>query len=240
MLLPAGLQITFLGHASFKIQSPEGKIIYIDAWLRENPVCPENLKFVSEADVFLVTHGHGDHLDPDLTDISARTGARIVAPAAVNQYLRTKGADKLEMINNGGMIEVEGIKVTMTNAFHAANINTPEGPAYPHASSGYVVELPSGFRIYHAGDTGLFGDMQLIGDIYHPDVAMLPIGDRATMGPLQASYAARMVHPKVVIPIHYGTFPMLTGTAEEFIDLLSTSPEIEVKPMKPGEVWSQT
>jgi L-ascorbate metabolism protein UlaG (beta-lactamase superfamily) len=238
MQLPEGLEITFLGHASFRIGTTTGKIIYMDAWLKDNPACPETLKTVERADLFLVTHGHTDHLDPELPEILKRTGAKLVAPAAVQQFLRKAGVEKIEMINVGGTIDVDGLKITATQAFHASNINTPEGPAYPHEPFGFVVEVAPGFRIYHAGDTGLFGDMALIGELYHPDVAMLPIGDRATMGPLQASYAARMLDCRVAIPIHFGTFPMLTGTAEEFTSLLADNEEIEVKVMKPGETWS--
>ena len=237
MQLPAGLEITFIGHSSFRLRTPEDKIVYIDAWLRENPVAPEELKFVDRADVFLVTHGHGDHLDPDLADIAKRTGAKVVAPHPVGAYLRSKGFDGLEMLQNGGTINVGGVKVTMTQAFHASQINTPEGPAFPHAAVGYVVEVAPGFRVYHAGDTGIFTDMQLIGDIYHPQVSMLPIGDRATMGPLQAFHAMRMLQSPVVIPIHHSTFPMLTGTPQEFRELIKGLPGTEVREMAAGETW---
>lgn len=237
MELPHGLEITFIGHASFRVKTPAGKIVYIDAWLQQNPAAPDELKQVDEADLFLVTHGHGDHLDADLIEIAKRTGARVVAPAAVSQYLRKQGFDQLEMVQNGGTIDVAGIKITMTQAYHAAHINTPEGPAHPHETVGFVAEVAPGFRIYHAGDTGIFGDMQLIGDIYHPQISMIPIGDRATMGPLQASHAIRMLQSPVIIPFHYGTFPMLSGTPEELQELIKNQPEVELKAMKPGEVW---
>lgn len=141
------------------------------------------------------------------------------------------------MLQNGGTIETAGVKVTMTQAYHAAHINTPEGPAYPHETVGYIVEVAPGFRIYHAGDTGIFSGMQLIGDIYHPQISMLPIGDRATMGPLQASHAIRMLQSPVLIPYHYGTFPMLSGTPQELQELLKDQPGVELKVMKPGESW---
>lgn len=236
MQLPNGLEITFIGHASFRVTTPQNKIVYIDAWLNQNPVAPDELKNVERADLFLVTHGHGDHLDADLIDVAQRTGAKVIAPAAVNQYLKSKGFDQLEFLQNGGATEVAGVKVTMTQAYHASHINTPEGPAFPHECVGYVVEVAPGFRIYHAGDTGIFGDMRLIGDIYHPQVSMIPIGDRATMGPLQASHALRMLQSPVCIPYHYGTFPFLTGTAEELADLVKNDP-VEVRAMKPGDSW---
>lgn len=235
MELPRGLEITFVGHASFRITTPEGKIIFIDAWLKDNPAAPEHLKTIDKADVFLITHGHRDHLDSDLPEIVKRTGATVVTSQPVQQYLKSQGVEKFEMLQYGGTIEVAGVKVTMTNGYHFSNVLTPEGPVYPHQSVGFIVETSGGFRIYHAGDTGLFGDMKLIGELYHPDIAMLPIGDRATMGPFQASYAARFLQTKCVIPIHYGTFPMLTGTAEEFQNLLSDTPEIQVRVMQPGE-----
>lgn len=238
MELPRGLEITFIGHASFRIKTPEHKVIFLDAWLRDNPAAPENLKTIERADVFLITHGHRDHLDSELPEIVKRTGATVVTSQPVQQYLQTKGVEKFEMLQYGGTIEVAGVKVTMTSGFHFSNVNTPEGPAYPHQSVGFVIEVSSGFRIYHAGDTGLFGDMKLIGELYHPDISMLPIGDRAIMGPLQASYAARFLDTKCVVPIHYGTFPMLTGTAEEFQRLLEDAPQIKVRVMKPGESLS--
>jgi L-ascorbate metabolism protein UlaG (beta-lactamase superfamily) len=236
MELPKGLEITFIGHASFRVVTPEQKIIYIDAWLGQNPVAPEELKSVEKADLFVVTHGHGDHLDSDLIEIANRTGAKVVAPSAIVQYLKSKGFDKVEFMQNGGTIEVAGVKITMTQAYHAAHINTPEGPMYPHATVGYVIEFTPGFRVYFAGDTGIFGDMKLIGDMYHPQISALPIGDRATMGPLQASHAVRMLQSPVVIPFHFGTFPMLTGTPEELAELLKGDP-VELKVMKPGDTW---
>jgi len=236
MDLPKGLTITFLGHASFRLDTPEGKIIYVDAWLDQNPVCPEEMKKIEKADLFLVTHGHGDHLDNDLVEIATRTKARVIAPAAVNQYLKAQGLDQMDFLQNGGTTESAGVKVTMTQAYHASHVNTPGGPAYPHAAVGYVVEVAPDFRIYFAGDTGIFGDMKLIGDIYHPQISVLPIGDRATMGPLQASHAARMLQSPVVIPFHYGTFPFLTGTAEQLKELVKDD-KIWVRDMKAGESW---
>lgn len=236
MNLPKGLEITFIGHASFRVVTPAKKIIYIDAWLNKNPVAPEELKVVDKADLFLVTHGHGDHLDADLIEIAQRTGARVIAPAAVCQYLRSKNFDQIEFLQNGGTTEATGVKVTMTQAYHAAHVNTPEGPMHPHESVGYVVEVAPDFRIYFAGDTGIFGDMRLIGDIYHPQISVIPIGDRATMGPLQASHAARMLQSPVIIPFHFGTFPFLTGTAEELKALVANDP-FEIKVMKAGETW---
>jgi L-ascorbate metabolism protein UlaG (beta-lactamase superfamily) len=237
MQLPKGLKITFIGHASFLLETPAGTHVYLDAWLRKNPVAPEEMKNVDKADLFLVTHGHGDHLDADLVEIATRTGAKVVAPAPVTQYLRTKGFEDTEMLQYGGTIEVAGVKVTMTPAVHAATVNTEQGPVFPHATVGYVLEVAPDFRLYHAGDTGIFGDMKLIGDIYHPQISMLPIGDRATMGPLQASHAVRMLNSPVVIPIHYGTFPMLTGNPDELKRLTADRPDIEIKVMAPGEAW---
>lgn len=236
MELPKGLEITFIGHASFRVVTPAGKIVYIDAWLDQNPVAPEDLKKVEKADLFLVTHGHGDHLDSNLVEIAAKTKAKVVAPAAVNMYLKSQGVENLEFLQNGGTVDLDGIKVTMTQAFHPAHINTPEGPAHPHETVGFVVEVAPGFRIFHAGDTGIFSDMKLIGDIYHPQISMLPIGDRATMGPLQASHAIRMLQSPVVIPFHYGTFPFFTGTPEALQELIQNDP-VELKVMKPGETW---
>jgi L-ascorbate metabolism protein UlaG (beta-lactamase superfamily) len=239
LTLPAGLRLTFLGHASFKIVTEGGKIVFFDPWLTGNPVLPENEKRQDKGDLVLVTHGHGDHLDQNLSGMLERTGAHVVGPPEVIQFLTGRNVKKTLFINKGGTIAFEGLKITMTHALHGSNIQMPDGTrGYTHEASGLILTTESGYKIYHAGDTGIFSEMELIGEIYKPDLVMLPIGDRATMGPLEASYAVRLLAAKQVIPIHYGTFPMLTGTAEDFVAELKNRglKDVAVAPMTPGEM----
>jgi L-ascorbate metabolism protein UlaG (beta-lactamase superfamily) len=242
MQFPKGLQITFLGHASFHIVTPGGKVVLIDPWLRENPACPPALRQQDRADLILITHGHGDHLDEELIPLAQTTGATVVAPSAIHRFLAQRGLATLEAMGMGGTLAVHGLKVTMTQAFHSAHISylaSEADPApFPHDTVGYVLRTEDDFAIYHAGDTAVFGDMRLIGELYRPAVALLPIGDRFTMGPTEAAYAARLLGAPCVIPMHYGTFPFLTGTPEAFQAAARDIPGLTVRVMQPGEVVS--
>ncbi len=237
--LPKGLSITFLGQSGFKIITEGGKTVFFDPWFTGNPVLPESEKVQDKADLVLVTHGHGDHLDSNIPEFLEKTGATISAPSDVLAYLVTKGVKNTAFVNKGGTISVGDLKVTMTHALHFSSIRLEDGTnGYPHEASGLILTTESGYKIYHAGDTGIFSEMELIGEIYKPNLAMLPIGDRATMGPLEASYAVAKLGVKYIIPIHYGTFPMMTGTAEAFIDELAKrglGDVTVVRPMAPGE-----
>jgi L-ascorbate metabolism protein UlaG (beta-lactamase superfamily) len=225
--------LTYLGHASFSLLTPEGKILYLDAWLRENPFCPEGLKTVVKADALLVTHGHGDHLDSDLSEIATRTGAKVVAPIGVRLAMEEKGFDAFEMLNTGGTVRVAGVDVTMTLAHHFSHVSSAGKGAYPHEPCGYILRAEDMPTIYFAGDTGVFADMKLIGDMYRPEVAILPIGGRFTMGPYEAAWAASLLGSKTLIPMHFGSFPFLTGTVEEFESFLKAPALVRV--MRPGE-----
>jgi L-ascorbate metabolism protein UlaG (beta-lactamase superfamily) len=210
-------QIQFLGHATFKVITPEGKIIIIDPWLIDNPFIPEHCKQQDKIDLMLITHGHDDHLDVQITSIIEKTKPTIVANPICRWYLLEKGIDNklFEPMNIGGTISSKDVKITMVNALHLAHINEVEDKAiFPHSTVGFIIELSDGIKIYFAGDTGIFSDMLLIGDIYKPTIAVLPIGDRYTMGPLEASHAIKLLNVKQVIPFHYGTYPSLTGTPE--------------------------
>lgn len=236
MQLPRGLSITYLGHSSFKVVTPGGKTVLIDPWLEGNPSCPAEHKKQSKADVILVTHGHFDHMSPELPELAKATGATIVAQPEICWPLEKKGLTAFEWINKGGTIAVQGLKVTMTNAFHSSGIRAEDGSAvYGGEAAGFILETEDGFRIYHAGDTCVFGDMKLIGDLYNPQVAMLPIGDRFTMGPYEAAHAIRLLGVKRVIPIHYATFPLLTGTPEALKQAAKDVVGLEIWAMKPGE-----
>jgi L-ascorbate metabolism protein UlaG (beta-lactamase superfamily) len=187
-------KITFLGHASFKLETTDGKIVYVDPWLKDNPLCPPELKNITAADLILVTHGHGDHLDEDLPIIVKRTAATVVAQAQVRMYLASQGVEDLGAMNKGGSMMVRDFKVTMTLAYHSAHIsNAEDTTGYTHEAIGYVLHTPDDLRVYFAGDTALFGDMGLIGALYKPHIAVLPIGDRVTMGPMEAAHAIRLL-----------------------------------------------
>ncbi|HEX2622753.1 MAG TPA: metal-dependent hydrolase [Phototrophicaceae bacterium] len=228
--------ITALGHASFKVVTPDGKVILVDPWINGNPVFPEALKDDLKANLILITHGHGDHMDVEWLKASAMdTNIRIAAQAQVRTYLTTLGFKNFEGINTGGTIDVQGLKISMTLAYHSSQINLPDGTTgYTHEAIGYVLTT-SDTSIYFAGDTALFGDMQLIKEIYHPKIAVLPIGDRVTMGPREAAYATKLLGVSHVIPMHYGTFPFLTGTAEMLVDAVKDQPNVKIHALKAGE-----
>jgi L-ascorbate metabolism protein UlaG (beta-lactamase superfamily) len=234
---PEGLQILYLGHSSFKITTGSGKVILIDPWLKQNPVCPEEHKHQEQADLILISHGHDDHLDKDLPQLAKKTGAVVIAPSEVLHFLEQRGVSKTESMNKGGSQTVHGQRVTMTHAFHHACVWQEDGTVgYFHESAGYVLETEEKFRIYFAGDTGLFGDMQLIGKLYQPNIAILPIGDRYTMGPVEAAYAVQLLGTSYVIPMHFGTFPILTGTPEAFREATTGILDLTIRVMQPGEV----
>jgi L-ascorbate metabolism protein UlaG (beta-lactamase superfamily) len=225
--------LTYLGHASFSLETPQGSKFYLDAWLRENPFCPEGLKTVDRATAFLVTHGHGDHLDGDLVSIAGRLGAPVVASGAIRSYLEQAGFNCFEFVNFGGTVRVADVDITMTLAFHDSNVSAAGKGAFPHAPCGFVLRGEAIPTIYFAGDTAIFKDMELIGELYQPSVALLPIGGRATMGPYEAAKAAQMLGVTTVVPKHYGTFPFLPGKLEDFEACLPST--IKVRAMAAGE-----
>lgn len=218
------LSITFLGHSGFSLSDGTSTLL-VDPFLTGNPVAvnePDSLGCTHIA----LTHGHSDHLG-DTVPIAKRTGARVFAAFEICNFLGERGLTALEPGNPGGTIPTEFGSVTFTQAFHSSSY---EG-RYMGMPGGLVIEM-GGVSFYHAGDTGIFSDMALIGEIYSPLVAALPIGDRFTMGPVLASRAAEMIKPRYAIPIHYKTFPPLVQSAEGF------SPTgVEVRVMEPGDVW---
>jgi L-ascorbate metabolism protein UlaG (beta-lactamase superfamily) len=224
----ANVSITWLGHASFRLDSPGGKRIYIDPWL-DNPKCPAGEQAVERADLVVLTHGHSDHTGSAIA-IAKAHGAAVVAMVELADWLDSQGvSDNVHGINKGGTVEVDGVKVTLTDARHSSS--TADG-TYAGEAAGVVVELENGTKVYHAGDTCAFGDMQLIGRIHAPDVAILPIGDHFTMGPREAAVALELLGVKRCIPCHYGTFPLLTGRPDE---LRRYASGVEVIAPEPGE-----
>ena len=220
--------LTWLGHASFRIDSPGEKRIYIDPW-PSGPTYPAAEKDPERIDVIVVTHGHGDHAG-DAAELGKKSGARLVAIHELAGWLDGQGYPDGASggMGKGGTVEVDGLKFTLTNAFHSSS--TPDG-SYAGEPAGVVVELENGFRLYHAGDTCVFGDMQLIGRIYRPDLAILPIGDHYTMGPREASVALELLGVKRCVPCHWGTFPLLTGTPGQLREL---APDVEIVDLEPG------
>ena len=228
------VKITFLGHSAFKVVSPKGVVIYIDPFLSGNPKTPPELKTVEKADLILVTHGHGDHVGDTLA-IAEKTNARIVAVPELGRYLTRKGAKNVTGMNKGGTFTSHGIAITMVHALHSTSVTEGDQVIYTGEPAGFVIRFENGFTLYHAGDTGVFGDMKIIGEIYKPELSLLPIGSRVTMDPREAAYAAKLLGSKYVIPMHYGTFPMFTGTPEEFVKLMKETPQTKVLVVKPGE-----
>ena len=236
--LLGGIRLTYQGHSAFRVVTAGDEQILIDPFLSNNPTTPEDLKTVGEADTILVTHGHPDHLG-DTIPIAQATGATVVSNFEIFSYLQSMGVENAAPIQKGGGAQIGGVKVTATNAFHSSSIQTEDGSLiYGGEPMGFVLEFESGFRLYHAGDTNVFGDMQLIGELYKPELALLPIGDRLTMGPLEAAHAARLLGVEHVVPMHYSTevLPFFTGTPEAFQNHLSEiAPNVTMHVMQPGD-----
>jgi L-ascorbate metabolism protein UlaG (beta-lactamase superfamily) len=228
-----GLKITWLGHSCVRFETTSGKIILIDPFLKQNPSCPENEKDVKAVDVILITHGHFDH-SGDVVEIARKHKPAVVGIFELCSWLGKKRIENLKPMNKGGSQVVADIRVTMIHALHSSGIEEEGQIIYAGEPCGYVLEFENGLKVYHSGDTAVFGDMQLVHDLYKPDIALLPIGDHFTMGPREATYACRLLRPKAVIPIHYGTFPVLTGTPTEFKHLAGDL-GIEIIELKPGQ-----
>ncbi|MFQ5912828.1 MAG: metal-dependent hydrolase [Nitrospinota bacterium] len=228
------LQVTWLGHGSFKIQSPGGKVIYLDPWLKENPSCPDDSKSVDKCDVLLLTHGHFDHVG-DSVEIANAHKPTIVAQVELANWLAGKGVKNTSGMNKGGTQTVGGMQFTMTHAQHSSSAAEDGKPVYLGEPAGYVVQFENGYKAYFAGDTNVFGDMRIIHEIYNPAMAALPIGSHFTMDPKEAAYACRLLEAHIVIPCHYGTFPLLTGTVQEFKKLTMEIADLEIVEFQPGE-----
>jgi L-ascorbate metabolism protein UlaG (beta-lactamase superfamily) len=212
------LSITYAGHSAV-ILSIAGKHVAIDPWLEGSPVCPPGLKNPAHLDLIVLSHGHADHAS-DVVRLAQQTKAKVAATYELAMILIGEGipGEQIVAMNKGGTTIVDGVTVTLTNAYHSSSFDSPtKGTLYAGEACGVVVS-GKGATVYHAGDTCLFSDMKLIGEAFKPDVALLPIGDLFTMGPRDAATAAQYVQAKVALPIHYKTFGLLTGTYAEFAD----------------------
>jgi len=225
---------TFLGHSTFLFGTTTGKRVIVDPWLETNPSCPDSFKRVRELDLMLLTHGHRDHT-ADAVALARATGAQAIAPYELAQWLEEKGLKRVFAMNIGGTRSILGLSITMVPAVHSSSLDADTAARYGGLASGYVISFEHGLTIYFAGDTALFGDMRLIGELYRPSIAFLPIGDVYTMGPEQAAIACALLGVKTVVPMHYGTFPELTGTPARLRELLSSG--VELLELKPGETF---
>jgi L-ascorbate metabolism protein UlaG (beta-lactamase superfamily) len=228
----ANVELTWLGHAAFRIESPGGKRIYVDPWL-DNPKCPEAEKQPDRVDLIALTHGHDDHVGATV-ELAQKFGCPVIAIVELRGWLSTKGLSEemTEAANKGGTVERDGVKVTLTDAKHSSSAFEDGRFLYLGEPVGFVIELENGTKLYFAGDTSVFGDMALIGRLYQPDVAVLPIGGHYTMDPQAAALALELLGTKRCVPCHYATFPLLAGTPDE---LRRLAPGVEILALEPGE-----
>jgi L-ascorbate metabolism protein UlaG (beta-lactamase superfamily) len=229
-----GLKLTWLGHATFRMETPEGKVLYVDPWVGGNPMCPAHEKNVSKLDVLVITHGHFDHI-ADAVELGKRDGVTSVGIPELCGWLQKKGVKQVSGMNKGGTQVVAGVRITMVHAVHSCGITDGDEIVYGGEACGYVLEFSNGLKVYHAGDTNVFSDMAIIRDLYSPQIALLPIGDHYTMSPREAAYACNLLQPETVIPMHFGTFPVLTGQPSQLRQLVSG---VKVLEMTPGQTIS--
>ena len=242
------IEVHWLGQATTKITTLTGKVIVIDPFMTNNPKTPvgyKNLDAIGKVDVILVTHGHGDHTG-DVAELAKRTGATVLGPAGLMATIVDLGwvpPEKAVRFGKGGKVQPAGpqITITQTRAEHSSEVTvtdpaTKKSTTYPGGEpAGFIVEMENGFKLYHMGDTGLFGDMRLIGEYYKRDLIMIPIGGHFVMDPKDAAYATnQMLKPKYAIPFHYGTFPVLKGTPQEYQAALGQT-TTQVFPISPGD-----
>lgn len=229
-----GLRVTWLGHATVLIQTAKGTNILIDPFIEQNPKYPKEYRLPSTIHYVLLTHGHGDHIS-DAVPVAKKHGSTVVAIYELADFVAKQGVEKTIGMNLGGTVKLDDISATMVDAKHSSGAQNQQGTHYVGVAAGYVITPEQGSVLYHAGDTCVFGDMRLIGELYKPEIAMLPIGGHFTMDPKEGAMAAKLLGCKTVLPIHWGTFPMLTGTPPELAKLVDAG--VHVQEWSPGDTF---
>ena len=212
--------MTWLGHATIQLTLPDERVILIDPWLSDNPSCPESLKSVPRCDFIALTHGHFDHVG-DVASLIDRHNPHVVATVELCTVLGMKSPKgRFAPMNIGGTQTADGVRFSLTRAFHSSGVDSENGPMYAGMPCGVVIGAEGLAGFYHAGDTDVFSDMRLIAELFGAQIAALPIGDHFTMGPRGAALAATYLNPRTILPIHFGTFPLLHGTVPAFREAL--------------------
>ena len=227
-----GTRVTWLGHATVLVQTAKGTNILIDPFITHNPKYPKNFRLPEKIQTILLTHGHSDHIS-DVVPVAAEHGSTVVAIYELATWVAGKGVTKTIGMNLGGTVRLDDVAVTMVEAKHSSAAQDEQGDHYVGVAAGYVMTIADGPVIYHAGDTAVFGDMKLIGELYRPEVAMLPIGGHFTMVPKEAALAVRLLGAETILPIHFGTIPQLTGAPEELAELVDS--KVKIVRWSPGE-----
>lgn len=227
------LEITWLGHGTFQLRLSTGEVLLMDPWIEGNPAYPASHS-IDQVNAILITHGHYDHIH-DAVPLAKKFTTQMVAIFETAHWLESKGVENVTPMNKGGSQRVGPITVTMTHAVHSCGILEDGKIIYGGEAAGYVLHLEDGRRAYFAGDTNVFSDMQLIEQLYHPELVFLPIGDLYTMSPREAALACRLLKPRKVVPMHFGTFPPLTGRPEQLAGLIRDLPQTEVWALEPGK-----
>jgi L-ascorbate metabolism protein UlaG (beta-lactamase superfamily) len=228
-------RVTWLGHATVLVQTAGGTNILIDPFIAQNPKYPTAFSLPSKIQYILLTHGHGDHIS-DAVPVAQKHGSTVVAIYELAAYVGGKGAANTIGMNLGGTVQLDDVAATMVEAKHSSAAQDEKGTHDVGVAAGYVLTIADGPVLYHAGDTAVFGDMNLIRELYQPTIAMLPIGGHYTMGPKEAALAVKFLAPKVVLPIHFGTVPPLKGTPKQLAALVDSN--VKVVDWSPGDEYT--
>lgn len=229
-----GTRITWLGHSTVLVQTSQGTNLLIDPFIAQNPKYPKSFNLPEKIDFILLSHGHGDHMS-DVVPVAEKHHSTVVAIFELAAYVSKKGVARTIGMNLGGTVQLNDVAATMVDAKHSAGAQDEQGTHYVGVAAGYILTLQSGPTLYLAGDTSVFGDMRLIGELYKPEIAVLPIGGHFTMAPKEAAVAAGLIGAKTILPIHWGTFPILTGTPAELAGLLGAG--VQVVQWNPGDIY---